>query len=53
MSNRSSSAVAPPRSIGKGYAGIENYLFYHDKARMLFGNAKDSLRKLVAEVKSL
>jgi len=41
------------RSMGKGYAGIENELFYHPKNRMLFGDAKNSLQSLVAEVKSL
>ena len=41
------------RGMGKGYAGIENYLFYHEKTRMLFGNAKDSLQKLITEVKNL
>jgi len=38
------------RGMGKGYAGIENILFSNDKTRMLFGNAKDSLQKLVAEI---
>ena len=33
------------------HAAIENYLFYDDKTRMLFGNAKDSLQKLVSEIK--
>jgi H+-translocating NAD(P) transhydrogenase subunit beta len=41
------------RGMGKGYAAIENYLFFNDKTRMLFGNAKDSLQKLVAEIKTL
>lgn len=41
------------RSMGKGYAGIENELFFHDKNRMLFGDAKDTLEKLIAEVKNL
>lgn len=36
-----------------GYAGIENFLFFDDKTRMLFGNAKDSIQKLVTEIKSL
>ncbi|MEM9820238.1 MAG: NAD(P)(+) transhydrogenase (Re/Si-specific) subunit beta [Bacteroidota bacterium] len=41
------------RSMRPGYAGIQNQLFFHDKSRMLFGDAKDSLQKLVSEVKSL
>jgi NAD(P) transhydrogenase subunit beta len=45
--------IVMKRGMGKGYAAIENYLFYDDKTRMLFGNAKDSLQKLVTEIKSL
>lgn len=45
--------IVMKRGMGKGYAAIENYLFYDDKTRMLFGNAKDSLQKLVNEIKSL
>ncbi len=45
--------IVMKRGMGKGYAGIENYLFFHEKTRMLFGNARDSLQKLVAEVKNL
>ena len=41
------------RGMGKGYAGIENFLFFNDKTRMLFGDAKSSLQKLVNEIKSL
>ena len=41
------------RSMRPGYAGIQNQLFFHDKTRMLFGDAKDSLGKLVSEVKTL
>ncbi len=41
------------RGMGKGYAAIENYLFCDPKNRMLFGDAKDVLEKLVAEVKGL
>ncbi|MEM1328432.1 MAG: NAD(P)(+) transhydrogenase (Re/Si-specific) subunit beta [Bacteroidota bacterium] len=41
------------RSMRPGYAGIQNQLFFHDKTRMLFGDAKDSIQKLVAEVKTL
>jgi NAD(P) transhydrogenase subunit beta len=45
--------IVMKRGMGKGYAAIENYLFYDDKTRMLFGNAKDSLQKLVTEIKNL
>ncbi|MEM7101621.1 MAG: NAD(P)(+) transhydrogenase (Re/Si-specific) subunit beta [Bacteroidota bacterium] len=41
------------RSMNPGYAGIQNPLFFRDKSRMLFGDAKDSLTKLSSEVKSL
>ncbi len=45
--------IVMKRGMGKGYAAIENFLFYADNTRMFFGNAKDSLQKLVAEVKNL
>jgi len=45
--------IVMKRGMGKGYAAIENFLFYADNTRMLFGNAKDSLQKHVAEIKSL
>ncbi|MBO6494640.1 MAG: hypothetical protein JJ909_01925 [Roseivirga sp.] len=32
---------------------MENNHFFHFKNRMLFGDAKDSLEKLISEVKSL
>ena len=44
--------IVMKRGMGKGYAGIENHLFFNDKTRMLFGNAKDTLQKLVAEIKN-
>ena len=40
------------RSMSAGYAGINNELFYNDKTKMLFGDAKGVLQKLVAEVKA-
>jgi NAD(P) transhydrogenase subunit beta len=45
--------IVMKRSMKSGYAGIENDLFYHPKTKMLFGDAKDTLQKLVSEVKSL
>jgi H+-translocating NAD(P) transhydrogenase subunit beta len=45
--------IVMKRSMKAGYAGIENELFFHPKTKMLFGDAKDTLAKLVAEVKAL
>lgn len=49
----SKNVIVMKRGRGKGYAGIENELFFGEKTRMLFGNAKDSLQNLVNEIKSL
>jgi len=40
------------RSMRPGFAGIDNELLYDSKTVMLFGDAKDSLTKLVAAVKA-
>ena len=40
------------RSMRPGFAGIDNELLYDPKTIMLFGDAKDSLNKLVAAVKA-
>ena len=45
--------IVMKRGMGKGYAAIENNLFSNEKTRMLFGNAKETLQKLVAEVKNI
>ncbi|MDF1559370.1 MAG: NAD(P)(+) transhydrogenase (Re/Si-specific) subunit beta [Bacteroidales bacterium] len=45
--------IVMKRGMGKGYAAIENMLFYNDKTRMLFGDAKSTLQALVTEVKAL
>ncbi len=41
------------RSLRPGYAGIQNELFFHPRTSMLFGDAKDSIGKLIGEVKNL
>ena len=51
--HESKNIIVMKRGMGKGYAAIENHLFYNPKTRMLFGDAKATLQKLVAEVKSL
>ena len=39
--------------MNPGFAGIENPLFYNPKTVMLFGDAKDSIDKLIEDVKAL
>jgi len=45
------SIIVLKRGMGSGFAGIENELFYNPKTAMLFGDAKQSLTKLVQEMK--
>ena len=45
--------VVIKRSMNRGYAGIENELFYKDRTAMLFGNAREVITQLVNEVKQL
>jgi len=40
------------RSMRPGFAGIDNELLFNPKTTLLFGDAKDTLTKLVAAVKS-
>lgn len=44
--------VVMKRSMGAGYAGIENALFFDPKTSMLFGDAKKTLTALVSELKN-
>jgi H+-translocating NAD(P) transhydrogenase subunit beta len=46
------SVVFLKRSMRPGFAGIDNELLYDPKTVMLFGDAKESLTKLVAAVKA-
>ena len=41
------------RSMRPGFAGIENELLFDPKTTLLFGDAKDTLGKLLSAVKSL
>jgi H+-translocating NAD(P) transhydrogenase subunit beta len=41
------------RGQGRGYAGIENELFYADNCNMVYGDAQAVLGKMVQAVKDL
>ena len=45
--------VVLKRSMNPGFAGIDNPLFVNPRTVMLFGDAKDSVEKLIGSVKNL
>jgi H+-translocating NAD(P) transhydrogenase subunit beta len=49
--DKAHNVVVLKRSMNPGFAGIENRLYYEPQTVMLFGDAKESVTKLVAEVK--
>ena len=50
--DEAASIVFLKRSMRPGFAGIDNSLLYNPKTTLLFGDAKDSLTKLLAAVKA-
>ena len=51
--DQAQSVVFLKRSMRPGFAGIENELLFDHKTQLLFGDAKDSLGKVVTALKSL
>jgi len=51
--DKAQNVIVLKRSMRPGFAGIDNELFYEPRTRMLFGDAKDSMKKLVAETKAV
>jgi NAD(P) transhydrogenase subunit beta len=51
--DQAKSIVVMKRSMGHGYAGIDNELFVNPKTGMLFADAKDGLASLVEAVRTL
>jgi len=50
--DHASSIVFLKRSMRPGFAGIENELLFDPKTQLLFGDAKDSLTKVVTSLKA-
>lgn len=44
--------IVMKRSMSVGYAGVENPLFYKSNADMLYGDAKDSVEKILGYLKA-
>jgi NAD(P) transhydrogenase subunit beta len=51
--DESKAVIVLKRSMGAGFAGIENQLYYNDKTSMLFGDAKSSVSSVIEELKAL
>ena len=51
--DKAQNVVVMKRGRGKGYAGIQNELYFNDNTQMLFGDAKASLQAVIAAVKEL
>jgi len=51
--NQARQVVLMKRSMRPGFAGIENELLYEPTTALLFGGAKDTMSKLLAELKAL
>ena len=49
--HKAKTVVVFKRSMSSGFAGVQNPLFFKENTRMLFGDAKESISKLVAEFK--
>ncbi len=50
--DRAKSIIVLKRSLRPGFAGVDNELYYDPKCMMLFGDAKESLNKLFAALRS-
>ncbi len=51
--DKAASVIVMKRSMNPGFAGIDNELYLDPKTTMLFGDAKDSVLKLIAAVKAM
>tara|TARA_B100001123_G_C15295962_1_gene1019202 strand:- start:521 stop:1903 length:1383 start_codon:yes stop_codon:yes gene_type:complete len=49
--DKSQTVFVLKRSMNPGFAGVENELFFNDNTIMLFGDAKETVSKLVSELK--
>jgi len=49
--DQAKNVIVIKRGQGKGFAGIENDLFYRDNCHMLYGDAQQAVGKLVSELK--
>ena len=48
---KAATSIVLKRSMATGYAGVDNPLFYRENTRMLFGDAKESMDQVLAELR--
>ena len=51
--DKSGAVVVLKRSMASGFAGVDNPLFYNPKTSLLFGDAKQSVSEITAELQAL
>lgn len=51
--DKAENVIVMKRGKGRGFAGIENELFYRDNTRMLYGDAQQSVAALIQAVKAM
>jgi H+-translocating NAD(P) transhydrogenase subunit beta len=51
--DKAAQVIVLKRSMNTGFAGIDNPLFYNDNTALLFGDAKESVAAVLAQVKEL
>jgi NAD(P) transhydrogenase subunit beta len=51
--DKSGQVIVLKRSMNTGFAGIDNPLFYKENTALLFGDAKESIQHVLAQVKEL
>jgi NAD(P) transhydrogenase subunit beta len=49
---KGSHTIVLKRSMASGYAGVDNPLFVHENTQMLFGDANDSMQKVLKTIQS-
>ena len=51
--DQAQSVIMMKRSMSSGFAGVQNELFFLEKTQMLFVDAKNSVEKIVGEIKDM
>ncbi len=51
--DRAKSVIVLKRGQGRGFSGLENPLFFKANTGMLYGDAKESLTRLIGSVRGI